>query len=223
MKRGLYFRVAKLIGKIFIRRKNLIEKEIFIEPCVFVGHHQNFYGPISAALWFPESTRIWAVSHMFYFKENFKIYYNITFRKKIKLPKILAFFAAGVVSFIVSPMLRSVRAIPVYRGSKEIWFTFEESLNHLSMNKQIIIFPDVKYNSSQESIRNIYTGFLYLEKIYFEKNGNHLKFVPVVFSKSGNIKNAPPITFSGKKKFNEEKEEIGEKIRESINFMTMEG
>ena len=42
-----------------------------------------------------------------------------------------------------------------------------------------MIYPDVDYTASADKASEIYTGFLFLDKLYYNKHKQHLDFVVV--------------------------------------------
>ena len=50
-------------------------------------------------------------------------------------------------------------------------------MEYLDKKENIILFPDVDYTADAETSSDIYTGFLFLDKMYYKKHGEHLEFV----------------------------------------------
>lgn len=216
--RGLYFRIARRVLRLFVKRKVTIDKEIFTGPNVLVGHHQNFYGPISAILWLPDTVNTWVISHLFNFKECFSMYYHLTFRKTMKLPRVVAFILSTSCALLIPPLLRSGKLIPVHRDSKKIIETFNLSIDLLNKGEQVLVFPDIKYNDKSALIGEVHTGFLHLEKLYFRFNKTHLGFVPITIDKtSSTIANKATIYFSGNRPYEDEKDSVVKELLTSIN------
>ena len=63
-RKGLYFRVVRKLLRFFLKRKMIIDEKIFMKENVLVGHHQNFYGPISCLLYLPDTVNIWVASSL---------------------------------------------------------------------------------------------------------------------------------------------------------------
>ena len=214
--KGIFFRVIRIICRIFVRRKILIKKEEFKEPKVFVAHHQNFYAPVTSLIYMPNSVSIWAIAHLCTFKGCFDKYYNYTFIKTLKIPRPIAFVFSVFLALLIPMFLKSAKAIPVYRKEKNILETFKISIEELKKGRQIIVFPDIKYNSKETNIEQIYTGFINIDEYYFKQTKEHIEFVPLVFDK----KNKMVISKNGIKlnsKENIEKENIVSYIIKSIN------
>ena len=218
LKKGLYFKVVRSIARLFLKRKVVIDPSTFASGKVFVGHHQNFYGPVSACAWLPDTVHLWVISHLFHYKDCFSMYYHFTFRQQCHYPKFLAMPLAFFCGLLIPPFIRSLNAVPVYRDSGSITKTLKQSIDILQKGHQLLIFPDVQYDSNQKEIQEIYTGFLYLDKLYYKKEQTHLEFVPMLFEKaSKTISTATPISFSAQTDYHTEQASISKKIVTAIN------
>lgn len=217
--KGFYYRSLRKVVRLFVKREMMIDDTVFTSGNVLVAHHQNFYGPISCAIWLPDTVSIWAVSHLFSFKACFDMYYNFTFTKIIKLPKVIALPMATVCALFIPPLMRSGGFIPVYRGSRDIIKTFNLSMDLLTKGEQVLIFPDVEYNDAGDIIGEIYTGFTQLEKLYNRANKAHIGFVPIRIDKeTGRITNTDIIYFTGDISYKVEKDIVAKQIIDNINL-----
>lgn len=218
-KRGLYFRIVRMILRPFWKRQVIIDESLFKDGLVLVGHHQSFYGPIISMMWLPDTVNIWVVSHLFAFKQCFNMFYNHTFKKTIKMPRIIALVMAGLCGLLIPPMIRSIGAIPVYRQSKKIVETFEISMDLLDKGQQILIFPDIEYYGRDNLIGDIHNGFAHLEKLYFRSHGDHLGFVPIILDKANKvIRTSKPIYFNDHGIYEEERDILIKEIIYNINL-----
>ena len=216
--KGIYFKIVRSVARLFIKREIDIERKVFEKQAVLIGHHQNFYGPISALVYMPDTVQLWTIDHLFSFKTCFDKYYNFTFKETMKLPSIVAVFPSLICALVIPPFLKSAKAIPVYRGSKNIIKTFKSSVNSLENGNQILIFPDIEYDNKTNTMKEVYEGFLSLDKQYFKKQKEHLEFVPLKFNKKTNkITNKREVVFLGKIPFQEEKKKIENEIINLIN------
>ena len=217
--KGLYYRFVRKIFRIFVKRERVLDDEIFNEANVLVGHHQGFYGPISCGVWLPDTVHIWVISHLLNFKDCFDMYYNYTFKKTIKLPRPLAFLAAFFPALLIPPLLRSGGAVPVYRESRKIIETLNQSVDLLNRGHQVLIFPDVEYDENNDKVGEIHTGFFHLEKLYYRSNNQHLGFVPIITDKKMNlITNSNAIYFRDDKAYKTEKDIVANEIIDNINL-----
>lgn len=187
-------------------------------PVVYVSHHQNMFGPFITLLWFPESLRCW-ILHVFMDKKScYRHYADYTFSERYKWSKGLSKIVAFVASRFIPPLLNSGKGIPVYRGSRQILKTFRESTEALKNGESIVIFPDVEYSDDSPEVKDLYEGFLYIEKYYYRETGKHISFVPLYASKKGKtITVGEPIQFRDDKDFAEEKDYVLKEIQTRLN------
>jgi len=146
------------------------------------------------------------------------MYKKVTFAETFKCPKFLAIPLAALCGLLIPPFMRSARAIPVYRNTRGILKTMMQSVELLQNNHQVIIFPDVKYDSSAPEVEEIYTGFLYLEKMYYKIEQKHVEFIPLSFERdTKTISRSDSIFFKGDMDYKSEKIVMSKKIIEAIN------
>ncbi|RKJ70826.1 glycerol acyltransferase, partial [Butyricicoccus sp. 1XD8-22] len=98
--------------------------------------------------------------------------------------------------------------------------TFKESVKVLQRGEDIIIFPDVDYADTSPETKDLYEGFLLIEKFYFKATRKHISFVPLYVSKSKKtITTSAPIYFQDDQDFEQQKSIILEKIQSTLNQM----
>lgn len=214
---GTYFKFIRSIVRIVIPRYRFENMPTDSEAVVFVAHHQNLLGPISTMAWLEEFVRVWAFSVFNNQKTCYEHYVDYTFTKRFGWPTALAKIIAWPASYLIAWLIRSAQAIPVYRKSRNIIKTLKLSVEALIEGESVLIFPQVEYTSDASDISNIYEGFLNLDKYYFRKTNQHLKFVPLLSDKEQKIIRAgKPVQFSGEISFIEERKEIARKIEEEL-------
>lgn len=190
------------------------------EPVVYVVHHQNLFGPVCAMSLLPEEVHLWALHVFCERKACFGQYYGYTFSRRFGWPRPVSFAAAAGLSLVIPPFLRSLSAIPVYRGMKEIRETMELTLKALGAGESILICPDRDYASESAEVGELYKGFLRLEIFYKRRYGKHLSFVPVHCSREEKrVFMGRPVHFSGRISFAEEQKSVAEELTRAINRM----
>ncbi len=218
---GLFFRGIRAIARVILPRYTFEKKVRSDEPTVFVAHHQNMIGPISLLVWLKHYLRTWVLSVFTTQKACYDHYLNFTFTKRYGWPRSIAKLIAWPASYLIPWLVKSARAIPVYRGSRKILETFERSVEALKNGEDLLIFPDIDYSSDSTETSEIYEGFLHLEKYYFRKTGEHVTFVPVVVDRQmKKVRSGDPIRFLGEKKFIVERKEIAEQLVDELNRLS---
>ena len=192
-------------------------------PIVYVSHHQNFFGPFILMLWLPISVRLW-VFHMFFHRETgFEQLYGFTFTKRFGLKPWLAKCLSVPLAAAFSAFYQSARAIPVYRNSKKVIHTFKESVQALKRDEPLLIFPAIDYADDSSGTKDLYSGYLYIEKYYYKATGRHVNFVPLFAGKeSKTIWAGEAIQFRESQDFKEELIVVNEKIMAALNDLAKE-
>ena len=148
-------------------------------PTVFVCSHGDMAGPLATQCWLPFPTRPW-VLHVFLSREECRRQYrDYTFTQRFGLPRPAAVLLAWAVSGYASALVRSVGAIPVYRGSARLKETFRRTVEALQAGDPVIVFPDVDYTDRSGDMGEIYDGFLLIDRFWQRVSDTPLDFVPL--------------------------------------------
>ena len=186
------------------------------EPTIYISRHLNMHAPITILKSANFKIHPFVIHNVLSFKECFLLFYNYTFSKKMKIPKIFAIVPAFFASLYAPLLCRSLRPVPVYRKSASSLFTIKKALEFLEKDKPLLIFPDVDY-FKKDGDSDIYDGFLNLDKLYYKKHSKHINFVPLIIDeKCKEIKELAPITFFDGENFDEQKQKVACKIKENI-------
>lgn len=217
---GKLFRFVRgLIRAVYPKYTVQIPKNIN-RPVVYISHHQNLFGPFVTMLWFPKHLHAW-ILHVFLDQDAcYKQYVDYTFTARFGLNKHLAKICAFPLSYAITKVLNSGKGIPVYRGSRKILHTFNLSIAALCRGESIVIFPDIDYSDHSSSTKDMYDGFLYLEKYYFKTTGKHVCFIPLYASKNKQLLLAEnEIYFRNGEDFNTERKIVYQKIQDNLNYL----
>ncbi|MDE1549445.1 lysophospholipid acyltransferase family protein [Jeotgalibaca caeni] len=188
------------------------------EAVVYVSHHQNLFGPVSVLVWYPEYVQTWILGVFLKFETCYAQYVDYTFTKRLGWPRWIARVAAYPLAWFASTLTTSGKGIPVYRQSREVMQTMKQTVATLENGESILIFPDVYYDDTSPEVKEIYEGFLYIEKYYYRKTGQHIPFVPMYSDRENKeIRVGAPILFSGTEKFFVEKQQVAGNIQMALN------
>lgn len=170
----------RVTGREKLRDENL--------PAVFVCNHGFIYGPISAILYLPTFFRPWIHDVMLNPETALReMMFSFSWMRRLfgeKLGRRMIRGLHGLVHWAIT----SFDPIPVVRGaSRDVMSTFSLSLDALGRGDNILIFPerpnvrDGKGNLVNDAgrLRNLYTGFAHIGKMYYDKTGQPLVFYPV--------------------------------------------
>lgn len=187
-------------------------------PTVYVCSHNDLLGPLAALCWLPFEARPW-VLHVFLERETCRRQYaDYTFSKRFGMPEPAAALAAWGASGYVSGLMRSMAAIPVYRGTARLGRTFRETVAALRSGESVLIFPDVDYTDSSEGIGEIYDGFLLIERSWRKVSEEPLRFVPLRLNAAARrLTEGRAVSFRRDAAWKPEMDRVREALRAEIN------
>ncbi len=176
---GSFLRINRLIFNIFSKKYTSFVNPDRTSAAIYIARHENLKGPIKLTQSLNFDLHTFAYFPFFNFSTCYRQYATYTFTKRYGirgiraiLAKIPAFFAAIYVPFLV----KSAKAIPVYRTNLKSVITYKKALKHLLDGESVAIFPDVDYTGNGKS-DEMYKGFAYLDRLYFNSYGKHLDFI----------------------------------------------
>lgn len=215
---GRFFRFLQWFVRIFYPKYSVKLPNNPTGPVVYVSHHQNLFGPFIILLWFPRCLHAWILHVFIDQRACYKQYVDYTFTKRFGWNKTLAKVCAFSISFFIARLLNSGKGIPVYRGTRKILDTMGQSVASLSKGESIVLFPDIDYSDGSSHTKDMYEGFLYLEKYYYKVTGEHICFIPLYVSKRKRMVIADqPIYFQDGNDFISERKLVHQKIFTSLN------
>jgi len=183
---GSYARFVKFIGKTILPKyKSAVDE--YNEPVVYICRHLNMHGPFVTINAFHNIHPL-ILSSYFSVKDCYKLYMEYTFKVRMKWNKLFSAMMATICSMLVVPLIRSFKAVPVYRGIKmNIMKTFRIGNKFLLSGESLIVYPDINYTEGYDSKCDIYSGFLLLGKQYFLSTGKKLKFIPLIIDDNNKV------------------------------------
>lgn len=193
-------------------------------PVVYVSHHRNMYGPVTILKWHPEFVRTWIFSAFMDYRTCYDHYVAYTLTERLGFSKGVAKVVAAPLAWFMTTLTKSARGIPVYRQSRKVIETMQQSVETLEQGTSLLIFPDVDYSDDSAKVKEIYDGFLYIDKYYYRKTNKHIPFVPIVAIKeTQSFRVGDPIYFSGEGNFINQRKIVAAEIQQSLNALSKEG
>ena len=172
------FKFLRWIAKNFTDKTEFITR-CEVEPAPFiVTNHTGISAPAMFLIHYPLPLRTW--SHASFLNVSLAWQHlknNVLKRRKTKILFPLAFIFSPIIVWFY----HIINPIPVYKESKKIVQTFEESYISKSNNITQIIFPEKLDNNVEQVNKYLFKfnrGFVYSAKYYYEKTGKILKFYP---------------------------------------------
>lgn len=208
--------LVRFFAKLFVPKKYKSLQTPRTEPCIYVCRHLNMHGPYTTLIWMKPQAHPMVLDCFFNYDTCYRQYRDYSFPNRYKLPKFLICTVAKIASLIVVPVIRSLHAIPVFRGGTKAITTLKDSQIMLDKGHSIIVYPDVDYAARGDGDEDIYDGFLYIDSLYYRKNGKHLDFVPLVIDEHNRtIRQMDPVQFETRD-FSSERGAVAAKIAAAI-------
>ena len=217
---GLYFRFVRAIYSIFNKKYQSYVIPEEKEPVIYVSRHLNMRGAHKLLQNVDFDFHVLALNQFFKFGSCYKHYSDYTFTAKLNkrgIGKIFGKLKAFFCTLAVVPGMRSAKAVPVYRGAGDSAITFRKAMYYLEKRENLLVFPDINYTSDSQTESDIYTGFLYLDKLYFKKTGKHVRFkILSIDDEKRTVNETATIVFPDVIEFSEAMPSVATEIKDAL-------
>jgi 1-acyl-sn-glycerol-3-phosphate acyltransferase len=175
------FCLAEFVLRQFYRPHRVIGTEYVAPdtPAIFVSNHLDTYAPIALSLFFPFPFRPWVHASLLdpklcrpYLEKNFT-------RKSLKLAPPWSTWLAACLAPPVVRLMRTIGAIPVWRGQMKLRETVQLSCQALRQGENLLIFPENPDEPLTEHLHDFYGGFVHLAHAFYRQSGQSLNFYPI--------------------------------------------
>ena len=191
-------------------------------PAIFIGRHQNLYGPVEIIAWTPIEFKVWTLYKFMTTKDCYRHYAESFYPGKGFGP-VNSKIRAAIAAPFVAAFMRSMNGISVYRGQKNILDTFRMSVDALKQGQSLLIMPERDYRDSSNDAGELYTGFVHLAQMYYRATGKPLSFYPVYPSRENeSIYVEKPIVFDPTKPFRAERDRVVEQLKRERSHRAVE-
>ena len=200
-------------------------------PSVFVCNHGFLYGPVSAVIYLPTYFRPWIHNVMLDTETAVsQMHRSLSFLDRIFGRKASDRLIRGINS-ILQWVLNSFNPIPVVRGaSRDVMSTFDASLQALLEGDNILIFPEKprELNAPVEDdeydpdrLRNFYTGFAHIGKMYYDATGKSLLFYPLFSDRDRRLfRIGEPVRYDAGLPPRESKQKVARELQRKMNELS---
>ena len=200
-------------------------------PSVFVCNHGFLYGPVSAVIYLPTYFRPWIHNVMLDTETAVsQMHRSLSFLDRIFGRKASDRLIRGINS-ILQWVLNSFNPIPVVRGaSRDVMSTFDASLQALLEGDNILIFPEKprELNAPVEDdeydpdrLRNFYTGFAHIGKMYYDATGKSLLFYPLFSDRDRRLfRIGEPVRYDATLPPRESKQKVARELQRKMNELS---
>lgn len=178
-------------------RKRKVEGRLVEGPCVYLCRHRDEDGVIGSFTSLKTVLRPWTLHIFTDYHTALRHFKEYTFSEKSGRSRAFTAIFSPICAWGLSSLVRSARAIPVYRGAdaRKSITTIKNSVRALEAGDTLLVFPDVDYASeADQKGGEVYKGFVSVDKLYFRRNGERVKFVPVYMTEKKVVIHSP-VTF----------------------------
>ncbi len=220
---GPLFLFCRLVWRVFHKRQPVYGLENVGDlPAVFVGRHQNLYGPVEILAWTPMEFKVWTLYKFMTARECYHHYAESFYPGKGFGPAGSKIRAAVSAPFVAA-FMRSMNGVAVYRGQKNIMDTFRKSVDALAHGHSLLIMPERDYQDDGSDAGELYTGFVHLAQMFYRATGKPLSFYPVYPSReTASIYVEKPIVFDPAKPFRAERDRVVEQLKRELSHRAVE-
>lgn len=177
-KRGLFFRCTYNIVSKFYKKTQIQGLENLPDtPCIIIGNHAQAHGPLIAELKFPFKKKLWYNSELIDKSKYPEYAMNDFWRYKPRGKRWFYRAISRMTTWVFPCLLKGVCGIPVYRDSRVI-ITIKKTIESLKEGYHVVIFPE-RHEPFNKVVNEFQQGFVDLAKLYFNKTGKILSFVPL--------------------------------------------
>lgn len=203
------------------KKVDFIEKVPLEEAPFLVTNHTGISAPAMFLLHYKERIRTWSHAAFLHGKTA------ITHLKKNVLKRRKFGFLLYPVCLLFLPVIvwffRSARPVPVWRGSRKITETLEQSVLVKEQGVPQVVFPEKMDGEVEFANPYLYTlnrGFVYAGKAYYQKTGKLLRFYPAYSCPSlKTVVIGEPIVFNPFLPMPEEKEIVCRYLEDKIGSL----
>jgi len=151
-----------------------------------------------------------------HYLSRWKYLYFTFYRQKLGYKKFRSFMLATLFGIISKTLYKGVKLIPTYSDAR-LRKTIALSLEHLSANNSLLIFPENSSSGYGEKIETFHAGFIYLAQQYYKINNVHIPLIPLYYHKSKQQIITGKSIFLNEFDLGLTREEIVEKLRLILN------
>jgi hypothetical protein len=221
MSRAVYTLLAKII-KVFYVKAHIrgIQQALENANAVVVANHLGSFGPLALMSSLTHKLYPWVVHEVTNLKDCAAYIRRDFVEKELKLRSFVGRELSRLIGRICVNLMSYLKAVPVYRKSRELVKTFEISLSYLNSGKTLLVFPENDESKKQDDICMLDTGFIRLARGLYETTHKILTFYPVAVNKNvRGIRVGEGVRFNPDAPYGEERLRIKEQLERSISSM----
>ena len=221
MSRIIWIVLGKIIKAFYIKAHiEGIHKVLRGTNAVVVANHLGSFGPLALMSSLTDQLYPWVVHEVTNLKTCAAYIRRDFVERELKLRSFVGRELSRVIGRICVRLMSDLKAIPVYRRSRDVMKTFQISLGYLKSKKALLVFPENDESKRSEELCLLNTGFIRLARWLYNTTHRVLTFYPVAVNKKvRGIRVGDPISFDPGNPYGEERIRIKEYLERSISGM----
>ena len=183
-KHNWFIRLIKgIIRKVRTSPELNLYDSLLPDKAIYYANHSGAAGPLTLSVYFPKYLVPWGAYPMTgHYITRWKYLYFIFYRQKLGYTKFRSLMLATLFGIISKTLYNGVKLIPTYPDAR-LRKTITESLENLSCDNSILIFPEDSTSGYMETIESFHGGFVFLAQQYFKANKEHIPLIPLYYNK----------------------------------------
>jgi 1-acyl-sn-glycerol-3-phosphate acyltransferase len=213
--------VARIIKAFYVKAHiEGVHKLLRSTNSVVVANHLGSFGPLALMSSLTHKLYPWVVQEVTNLRDCAAYIRRDFVEKELKLRSYAGRELSRILGRICVQLMSYLKAIPVYRRSREIYRTFEISLTYLKSKRALLVFPENDESKKRDELCILNTGFIRMAQWLYQTTRRVLTFYPVAINKKvRGIRVGNPIRFNPKAPFGEERVRIKAYLERSISGM----
>jgi 1-acyl-sn-glycerol-3-phosphate acyltransferase len=218
----MMWRVVAKIIKVFYVKAHIegVQKVLTSTNAVVVANHLGSFGPLALMSSLTHKLYPWVVHEVTNLKDCAAYIRRDFVEKELKLRSFVGQELSRIIGRICVRLMTYLKAIPVYRKSRDVYRTFEISLTYLKSKRALLIFPENDESKKRDDLCMLNTGFIRMAQWLYATTNKVLTFYPVAINKKVRaIRVGEPIRFDPNAPYGEERMRIKDYLERSISDM----
>ena len=190
---------------------------------IFIANHLDSFGPLAIMCTLIHKLHPWVTHEVMNAKKCAAYIRKDFIEKELKIRSFFARELAAVLGRICVSLMSYLKAIPVYKHSKQLLRTFEMSIDFLKAGKALLIFAEDEASKERDDLCILDTGFVRVAQWLYAKTRKIATFYPVTVNRHvRKVEVGPPIRFDPGIPFREERRRIKREMERRMNQMYRE-
>lgn len=213
--------IKRIIRKVREEPKLVLQDDNLPDKAIYFANHSGAAGPLTLSVYFPKYLVPWGAYPMTgHYFTRWKYLYFTFYQQKLGYKKFRSFILATLFGIISKTLYKGVQLIPTYPDVR-LRKTISMSIEHLSVNNSLLIFPEDSREGYLEQIDAFHSGMVYLAQTYYKKMKMQIPLIPLYYHKTKQQIITGKAIFLSDFPEGMKRDEIAEKLRLTLNELAV--